>query len=340
MDHVKGELAQSGVKKPRLSAVSSKQGLLAKQRDVQDVSGFHQFEKKFYNEMVHRLKTLSYERAEQLYSRYLKRANDWALLLKSGNEELHQYKKQLIDSSMKAKQAVNVSSFQAVKGYTFQELDEMILFLRQRMTYQMSDLFKEHINVSTVNADSRKELKYQFSEAVQGYVLNVEQYANREMTTLLIRLENKVNDQIRHWLQELLNEIRIWIPHLNDAEIQQSLDINDMEMSFVLSINAEDYIDKVHSKKELFVRQTVKEIKEKMISDTEEVMMHYLQEWKRAISHSLEDKLRQAESAIKSLIKHQSEQDEVRLSKLNDPNELERLKKEITLVRKYHLSSD
>lgn len=336
IDHVKVELHESGVQSPRISAVSSKDGLSAKQHDSQDQSGFQEFEKKFYNEMVHRLKALSYQHAEKLYSRYVKRAYEWKELLQSGNGELTQYKKQVIDSSLKAKKAVDESSFQSVKGYAFQELDEMVLFLRQRTTYQMTDLFNEYINVSTLNADGRKELKNQFIEAAQGYLLIVEQYINTELTTLLIRLENKVNDQIRQWIKELLIQIKNRKLDLDNSETKHSLSLEEKQPNLTLSIRPQNFVNMIQSKRDLFVEQTVKDIKGYMISDVEEEIMQYLLRWKERINLNLQEELRKTEAEVKCRLKQQAEQDEIRLSKLSDQKELESLEKEITHVIQHH----
>ena len=193
--YVKSELQRFGIRFPRVHGVSSIQALEEKVNGQNLNSGMNEFEKSFHQFLSEDLQALAVQALSEEAGKAVERLN--SLIQKTDMNLLR--KEERLQELSKVEQVVRVrfeSSFAPViTKDVFQELDELLHYVFQRVYYRYPDFFKESYNPSVFSKMASSDaLQFALQETLSMLSFDFEQ----EMRVTNFRLSQ--------WITKTLNQ--------------------------------------------------------------------------------------------------------------------------------------
>lgn len=297
--HVYDQLVRNGIENPRLFHLSSKKGLKAKKEGMELDTTFAYFENNFYEQTILELKQLSAKILIQQIHHFIEKMNDSIAFMyaEEGEQKVRQKTLQSIvtDQIDRIKQV----SFQYVLRDILLELDQLILYLRDRMRFVLNDYFSTAINVAGLTGNSKKELHQQLMTAIKEWKGLGEHFLKQELEATMIRVEEKIKVRARQWLTDELKKVQSVLPYTyieNLVEIDSlKSDIQDLH----ITIDSNQYLPYLKSKKDFFENGMVKQLKERLIADGVGSSEGLILEYGNKLSRLLEKKVSSLETDLK-----------------------------------------
>ncbi len=194
-NYVKSELQRFGIRFPRVHGVSSIQALEEKVTDKRLNSGMQEFEKFFHHFLTEDLKALA---VQALAEEGIKAVNRLQSLIQKTELNLLRKAERLeelskIEQMVRARYARSFST--VISKDAFQELDELLHYVLQRVYYRYSDFFKESYNPAVFSKLTPNDaLQYALEETLSMLSFDFEQ----EMRV--------TNFRLAQWIEKMLHQ--------------------------------------------------------------------------------------------------------------------------------------
>ncbi|MBU9714066.1 dynamin family protein [Evansella tamaricis] len=335
--HVREQLLKNGISNPRLFHLSSKQGLMEKQKKIGDQtdSTFSDFESYFNNQTIVELKQLSLKiiKSEvQLFFEKLKESIDY---LREEEDSQSKRFSQLKETVQEQKTHIQEFNFTNVNRQVLEELDQLTLYLKERMKFVMNDYFTSSINVAVITESRKKELHQQLDAAIKEWLSQSQTFLIQEMDSTTIRIEEKMKELSRNWLSDSLQEIRENIPHLS-CELEWEWGTIDVEFSeHVLFLDPTKYYSYLKNKKDFFENGRVKELKEVLVADGVDISGSLIKKMSHDLHGELNIKLSEVEKGIKKNLYNACDNELKRFEELADKTIIETIEREVKQLSEF-----
>lgn len=227
IEYVREQLIKYGVKNPHLYPLSSLRALKEKQeKTVLSVSGISAFEEAFYHFITHDLANLAVAASENELQRVLRLV---AKLIDSTREDaaVKQQKRTNIEAEKAGIQAIlGQQTAQNLKNHLFQETEELIYYIKQRVFLRFNEFFKEAINPSVLRDDGRdlkkalqhaldelrEQIGFEFAQELRATTVRLDRFAEKittEYQTILLEKLYERNQDLSFSLFEFDNQAQI-----------------------------------------------------------------------------------------------------------------------------------
>ncbi|WP_017727984.1 dynamin family protein [Halalkalibacterium ligniniphilum] len=297
--HLREQLVANGIEQPRLYHLSSKAGLKAKQEQEERPNLFQAFESAFYKNTIGQLKSLSFSLMEEETKHFLQKLEDSLSFLKEETTEQDARRQKLKQTVEAMKQEVGALEAPVPLRESLQELEQLILYLRQRIRYMLNDEFVHSINVSTVKGTNKKAQIQSLSQAIKDWRNTGEHYINQELAALSIRVEETVKKQMEAWGRATEKRLKTELPHLYTDWSFIKAQLPDLKIQRLLAIQSTSYEHYFTSSKAFFEEGGLKRLKEALVEEGTTLASEQLQKIEAERREHVEASVKQVEQEIK-----------------------------------------
>ncbi|KMK76402.1 dynamin family protein [Alkalihalobacillus pseudalcaliphilus] len=288
--HVYDELTRNGLQEPRLYHLSSKQGLLYKKgQPSQAGMEFVQFEQQFYQHTIEDLKKLNIRLLIEDVATYQKKVEANLAYIQSDEgfrqRKLEEMKNQVaqLQDFMK-KNALSIESAQVQH-----ELEQLLVYLRERLSYVLSDGYISAINVTTLTGKTKRQQQASLMEGIREWKGEAELFLQKELEATFVRIELTVSRAYDNWQNRIAEKIKESFPHFmiekDDFQFDFKFDFNE---SFI-DMNPSDFLDDFKSPKHFFEEGGTKALKEKLVQIASSKGKDALKQTEMVIAAQLQD---------------------------------------------------
>ncbi|SEJ86442.1 Dynamin family protein [Propionispira arboris] len=210
VEYVQQQLIKYGVRNPHLYPLSSIQALREKQeKSTIDASGLRAFEDAFYHFITNDLANMAVAASENELCR-VSRVVEKLIASTQEDAVIKQQKSSHIQAEKAAITKVLVGqTVEALQNRLYQECDELIYYIKQRVFFRFGDFFKDSFNPTLLRDDGRnlkKALQDALGELLEQIGFDFAQEL-RATTVRLDRFVEKITVEYQHSLMERLFEI-------------------------------------------------------------------------------------------------------------------------------------
>ncbi|MFK3936323.1 dynamin family protein [Alkalihalobacillus sp. NPDC078783] len=323
--HVTAQLQTLGIQKPRLYAVSSKQGLKAKLEQIDEETDFAQFESYFYKQIVQELQSLSYRLLEEELDRYLKKVEESIHFARSEKSQQVQMKQKLAADIAHWKQEIDDSSVQSIQNKIKQEAMQLFLYLRDRVGYRLRDEFSEYINVATIRGRNRKEKRQVLKQMITEWCQEATYFLEQETSATHMRLTVAMTKAGSMWLKEWEEQLQQKRPSFYVGESLEEFDSTFKKPEFTLHVQPDQYVSIYTTDKAFFEGQQIRTLKEQLIKEASSSASTLLLTEEEVTTNELVTSLSNEEQNIKNLLKGALDRELSQLDALTNEKEIEAL---------------
>lgn len=333
--HVRDQLNRNGIVQPRLYHLSSKEGLAAKKQGITDETSFSKFERAFYDYTVLELKQLSVNMIKAELKQFVNKVNDSIALM---NEDMvtkqknYQQLKLIVQQQLKK---VDDASFVHALRDVYHEFEQLIVYLRERMRYVLSDYFGTAINVSVITANSKKELQQQLDVQIKEWLSLGKYFLKQELDSTVIRIEEALKERAKKWLSDEGLMLQKDLPFLY---VDHELEITPIDVQLFdlhIKVDTNQYHSFIKSKKDFFENGMVKNLKEVLVADGVEKANRAINDSVDHYTKAFEDHFQLVEKTLKHLLKEAIDNELNRFEALIDQKEQALLQDEYEGLHKY-----
>ncbi|WP_227936234.1 dynamin family protein [Alkalihalobacillus deserti] len=263
--HVFDQLINNGLNEPRLYPLSSKQGLKGKQQQGDGDELFTSFEKAFYDKTITELKRLSFDLLGEELKRYktmLMNSLEYATGEEQGREE--ERNKIVSSISIWQKKIDELKPLTAQQTST-QEVNQLFLFLRDRVRYVLGDQFSEAVNVTTVIGASKRAQQKALLTSLQEWRSEGEHFIKQEIQATLTRIEIALSNAIEDWMEETIKQIRSDFPAFQASYERGEQDLPLKKTEKFITVEIDEYKGYFQSAKSFFEEGQLKKLKEDLV---------------------------------------------------------------------------
>ncbi|WP_339064120.1 dynamin family protein [Tepidibacillus marianensis] len=297
--HILDQLVRNGVEHPRLYQLSSKDGLQAKKEKWENETSFSQFERSFYDHTILELKQLSVRLITNQLKLYVGKMNDSISFMKQEAEEQIRIKELLNETVSIQSSQVEKASFNYVIRDVTQELEQLLLYLQDRMKLVLRDYYSTAINVTVLTGSNKKELHEQLHRAIKEWKTFGEYFLKQELEATIIRVEEKMKDHARKWLHFQRIEAQKELPYFFvDEEVATKTNVDQL-YDIYIPLDMNRYFPYLKSKKDFFENGKVKELKESLVTDGVEAIQVIIKDNLQYLTKIFEEKMFQLEEELK-----------------------------------------
>ncbi|MGO4888070.1 dynamin family protein [Anaerobacillus sp. MEB173] len=322
--HVYDQLLRNGITSPRLHHVSSKQGLEAKQGKSDDTS-FAAFETVFYRDTISELKQLSSDLIKEDFNQFVQKIDDSLSFMTEAKEKQQERFEQLKQLVTEKKETVKDLSFQHVLRDIKGEQAQLLLYLKDRLSFVLNDYYPSAINSSVITGTSKKAGQDQLLAAIKEWRTLGEYFLKQEIEATMIRIEEKVKVRIKDWLLEEVKVLQQGLPHLYcEAEFDLA-SLNLPEETQLIPVEGSEFVSVFKSKKDFFENGVIRELKEKLVAKGSELGSHTLQHVADHLNHELMALIHRAEDELKGRLAQALDEEVNRFAALFDESEQDAL---------------
>ncbi len=326
--HVYDQLVQSGIDQPRLYPLSSKKGLKGKQTGEKEDELFATFEHAFYEQTISELKRLSYELLREEAKRYeLTLASGVEYV--TGEESTRQEKRNQLAADVqswtsKVKELKPTTAYQA----SSQEVNQLFLYLRERVRYVLGDRFLDAVNVTTVVGSSKRAQQQALLSALKEWRSEGEHFLQQEIKSTFVRIELALHRAIDEWLAETVANIRIDFPAFSSSFEQEKEGFNLKISTRFLPLALEDHVSTFQSLKSFFEQQQARKLKDELVDKGTELASNNLKQLEKEAIEQLEAVFENTIKMAKSNLNEALEREMDRFDAFMDPKHHQALKQE------------
>ncbi|WP_100372746.1 dynamin family protein [Bacillus sp. FJAT-45037] len=300
--HIYDQLLTIGINEPRLYPLSSKKGLVEKQKGTSTDTMFAEFEAAFYSETIEELKQLSFTLVQEEAKTYTGQLQETIAMVYAEDHERDKKLAKRKELVGKWKDWVGNATPASAKRRTEQEINELFLYLRERVQYVLNDQFIQYINVTTVTGKSKKAQQQSFVAAVKEWRNRGNHFLSQELEATYLRIEASMQEALVQWMKEIEHTIKKELATFY-------VDIDELEVTFkeeregdLLSIKPEAYLTYLSSLRAFFEEGGSRRLKDQLVADgTEQARDHLLQLEKNVMGES-ESLLESLEGEMKKQI--------------------------------------
>lgn len=225
--YVHEQLIKYGVRNPHLYPLSSLQALKEKEeKTTLPVSGMPAFEEAFYHFITNDLANLAARASENELSRVSRLV---AKLIDSTREDAA-VKKQKRENMVAEKTGINAilvqQTAQDLKNRLYQETEELIYYIKQRVFLRFNDFFKEAFNPTVLRDDGRnlkkvlqnaleellEQIGFDFAQEMRATTVRMDRFAEKitaEYQAMLVERILEMNQDLSFSLFEFENKAQI-----------------------------------------------------------------------------------------------------------------------------------
>jgi GTPase Era involved in 16S rRNA processing len=194
-NYVTTELQRFGIRFPRVFGVSSLQALQEKVESINLESGMPVFEESFEHFLSTDLKAMAVLALAEETNKTIERLAGLIKQTESNLLRKDERLQELRQLEQKVRQRFVSSAAGVVTKNAFQELDELLYYVLQRVYYRYPDFFKESYNPSVfANKSSQEALEYALKETLAMLSFDFEQ----EMRVTNFRLNQWIGKALQH----------------------------------------------------------------------------------------------------------------------------------------------
>ena len=194
-NYVTTELQRFGIRFPRVFGVSSLQALQEKVESINLDSGMTVFEESFEHFLSTDLKAMAVLALAEETNKTIERLAGLIKQTESNLLRKDERLQELRQLEQKVRQRFVSSAAGVVTKNAFQELDELLYYVLQRVYYRYPDFFKESYNPSVfANKSSQEALEYALKETLAMLSFDFEQ----EMRVTNFRLNQWIGKALQH----------------------------------------------------------------------------------------------------------------------------------------------
>ncbi|OLS37994.1 hypothetical protein BTR22_05670 [Alkalihalophilus pseudofirmus] len=300
--HIHDQLVNIGIDQPRLYPLSSKKGLEAKRSTSSHDEMFERFEKAFYTETIQELKQLSYSLIQEETRTYTEQLNETLNYMNASKEErLAKQNKKKAQVTKWKKHVEDVEPISA-KRRTTQEINELFLYLRERVQYVLNDQYTDAVNVVTVTGKSKKAQHQSLAAAIKEWRNSGEYFLVQELGATILRVETSMKQALITWMRETEESIRNEFTHfMLDAE-ELNVQFDHQREHHIFTINPNDYLSFLSSLKSFFEEGGSRKLKDQLVSDGTEMAKAYLSQLEKEVDSEAVDLFDTLEAEMKKQI--------------------------------------
>ncbi|MGB3260572.1 dynamin family protein [Paenisporosarcina sp.] len=204
-NYVTSELQRFGIRFPRVFGVSSLQALKEKEESISLNSGMAMFEQSFQQFLSEDLKAMAVqalsEETEKTVARLASLIEQTEVNLSRKEERLQELR--LLEQ--KIRQRFTSSAAGVITKNAYQELDELLYYVLQRVYYRYPDFFKESYNPSVfANRSSAEALEFALKETLSMLSFDFEQ----EMRVTNFRLNQWIGKALQQRQKDEMHELK------------------------------------------------------------------------------------------------------------------------------------
>ncbi len=315
-EHVVSQLRRGGFSAPVLYSVSSRGAF---DRSLEDDS-FAQFEAHFYDQIIAQLRQIAVDVMHDRVREAEQEMTEYVRLMKSPERTLLSSRR--AEKVNAALDEIKHESFQYMIRDANKELEQLALYLRKRMQYVLNDYYGEAVNVSVLQAESKRELQQELTEAVSHWAASGREFLRQEWTAAAVRLDYAVQRIVRRWFEEYEAELKARLEGISIEQPPVSVQIDTALPAIQLVDDAEAYKKYVKSKRDFFEQNKSKELKEALLKEAEENVTLVLSSQEQQAKKELSSRLEELSSQCRNTVAQQLYEEKERLELLSDPNQL------------------
>lgn len=333
--HVYDQLVKNKIDQPRLYDLSSREGLQGKQEQLETKTSFSQFEQAFYEYTILELKQLSVKMITADLSNFVEKINDSVAFMNAKKKV--QLKKQAelkIIVRNETKRVNEVSLGYAVRD-VFQEFDQLVLYLRERMRFVLNDYFSTAINVAVLTGKTKNQLQEQLTTQIKEWRGLGEYFLKQELEATVIRIEEAIKKRASKWLKDEETILQKQLPfiYVNHEIKIDPIDVPLQDLH--LLVETDNYRSYMKSKKDFFEQGKVKELKEVLVTDGVDQVSTVIEASAKRYRLAFEQQFLTLDTSLKQRLVTTIESELARFEALLDPLEKKALLKEHEDLRRF-----
>ncbi|MCU9613657.1 dynamin family protein [Caldibacillus lycopersici] len=280
LSYVENQLTQYGIRNPQLYPVSSLNGLQEKRTKEDLQSGFPKFEQSFYHFVSNDLRAIARKDGELEYTRILERVEALLATANADSSEREKTKERLFQEQKQLSQLLKTSSDALLLDKLNQEIQELIYYIKQRVSYRFPAFFKECFNPSIIKG-SNSEAKAALYDACKEFVTTVGFDLTQEMRATSFRIENFISNLLQQWSENIVAKMKSVNHRLTFSNIEVS-GFSPLIFENTLKHLPTDYFKKAlatfKNPKAFFEKNEKRMMQEQMEQDIAEPIGIYLQD--------------------------------------------------------------
>ncbi|WP_035178336.1 dynamin family protein [Alkalihalobacterium bogoriense] len=314
--HVYEQLQRNGIENPRLYHLSAKKGLEAKKQGTNEDRWFQTFEQSFYKQTIAELKELSFAIIQEQTKQYTEIIKNSLAFMNEEKEKQQEEHKQLLTGIAQAKTKIEESSFSHVIFDIQQELDQLSVYLKDRMLYVLNDFYTHAINAATITGSTKKELQKSLTSAIREWKGHGEYVLKQELEANLIRLEQKVKKRAQQWVGEQVIDLQQSFPYLTCS---QEVFLEPFTLTHPLSLQIEiNHFTTIKSKKDFFENKGISQLKETLVKEGGRLAAIAITETQQNLHQQVEEKSAKIEKMVKERLQLALQQEKHRFEQMLD----------------------
>ncbi|MED1563476.1 hypothetical protein AJ85_11525 [Alkalihalobacillus alcalophilus ATCC 27647 = CGMCC 1.3604] len=265
--HVYDELKRNGMMEPRLYHLSSKRGLSDKRGESETSEGqsFAQFEQQFYQETIEELKALNNRHLYEELVKYQQKVTESIAFMNSEIDIRQQKLAQLKTDTKQLVSFIEAQSMDSLQTEVTQELQELMVYLRERMTFILSDGYTESINITSVNGKTKKEQQTKLVESIREWKSEAEWFLQKELEATIVRLELAVSRSYLRWQKEMEKEIQKRVQYFNLPTDKREFHFEPISLDSLIEVDPNEYKQEFKSLKHFFEEGGTRQLKEVLV---------------------------------------------------------------------------
>ncbi|PYZ98251.1 hypothetical protein CR205_06550 [Alteribacter lacisalsi] len=330
--HVRNQLERNGIEKPRIHALSSREGLRWKQGEIQNEPSFSDFEQTFYSKTILELKELSYRLIEDELARFYKQAEESLQFMNAEKDEQEQKLLQVKELCRNFSDNIRTASFDTLYTDVEDQFDQLMIYLKERMRYVFNDYFSTSFNVTTLTGPSKRQMYAQFKEGLREWSSSGEQFLRQELESTSIRLEQRIRKRAEKWINEESDRIKLQLPHFYAVAEIETPSVETL-IHADLQVEPEPYKDDLKSQKDFFENGRVKQVKERLTAEAASAAAGLIEENDLRFKEAVRNAVHEMESLVKDVLLTALTEEQERFETLFDPERKKVLEEEIRSLK-------
>ncbi|MCT1905526.1 dynamin family protein [Oceanobacillus sojae] len=289
--YVKEQLAQLGIRFPRLYPVSSKLSLAEKLEQKTLNEQMRTFESRFYDFIHHDLTALAKRAAISDIERSGEALEQFIQSLKLDQSAKTKRKEVLQNAYQQIVQTAENLDLVSTENRWHQKLEKQAFFLNQRFAIRFHDLFKEIYNPTTITESGRAG-REQMAKQFEQLVLYMETELHQELLAVSLRVEQLLKGLLKTNQLEMIEKAKRFDPVFSISEWDIS-GFNTPDLTIKLSIQKQSELQKLFGKfkdtKTFFVQNQKEEIKEQLYEIIASDVQDFVEEGAKLIQSSYQE---------------------------------------------------